>query len=138
MTVGVSTARHVSGTHSLAVAFSQSIDLGDGLYRIQVSLCGGAGIDLGNKRLQAQIFMDAQNSIQVAYGTTLGPEGPVTWNPDPFAGLPAGIWNSVTTAPFPPGTVSSETNIGFEVTVKFGSAGTPTAGTIYFDDISVL
>lgn len=111
----------------------------DGSYRIQVSLCGGSAIDLGGKRLQAQIFLDADpaNTLADVFAETYDAPGsmPAVWNL--ASGPPFGVWTSVTTDPLPPGTgVSSETNIGFDLSVKFGSS--PTPGTIYFDDISVL
>jgi hypothetical protein len=141
MTIAVSTAQHVSGTHSLAVAFVPVVLADgprDGSYRIQVSLCGGSGIDLGSKRLRAQIFIDADpaNTLPpfVLADTYAAPGAmAAVWNLD--VSVPLGAWTSVTTTdPFPPGTVV--TNIGFELGIKFGSA--PTPGTIYFDDLSVL
>lgn len=142
MTIRVSAAQHVSGTNSLAVAFSPPFlpdgSVTNGSYRIQVSLCGGSAIDLRGKRLQAQIFIDADpaNTLPAAGADTYDAPraAPVALNSVP---LTTRVWTSVTTDPLPAGTgVSSETNIGFEVVVKFGSS--PTPGTIFFDDISVL
>ncbi len=79
---------------------------------------------------------DPVNTLPAAGADTYDAPGaaPVVLN---SVGLTTGVWTLVTTDPLPAGTgVSSETNFGFEVTVKFGSA--PTPGTIFFDDISVL
>jgi hypothetical protein len=142
MTIRVSAAQRVSGTNSLAVTFSPPFlpdgSVTNGSYRIQVSLCGGSAIDLRGKRLQAQIFIDAdpENTLPAASANTYDTPraAPVALN---SVSLTTGVWTSVTTDPLPAGSgVSSETNIGFEVDVKFGSS--PTSGTIFFDDISVL
>jgi hypothetical protein len=145
MTIAVSTVQHVSGTHSLAVTFKPPLlpsgDLTDGLYRIQVSLCGGSAIDLGGKRLQGQIFVAPDpgttflpNASSQTYDTPGGVAN--EWG---FIGISQdmlGMWIPYTTDILPSGAgVSSETNIGFEISVKFV---TISGGTIYFDDLSVL
>jgi hypothetical protein len=153
----VSTAQHVSASHSLAISFNQpgTVDYTTAVYAVQVSLCGnGSGVDIGGKTLQMHLFVDVSNvsiggtansspiyQCGVTADTFNSPTStsPTSWSLNPQMEIvDFGKWISMNTDPFPnDGSARSVTNIGFEVAFAFAATDAPFTGTIYFDDISI-